>query len=111
MFIVSNTIKLTVVARKDEIEIMKLVGATNWFIRWPFIFEGMLQGFLGALFAVIIIMFSYPEIVKNLKDVLPFIPFVSDKAAMFKLYGKLIFSGVFLGVIGSLISVRKFLDV
>ncbi|MGM0606929.1 MAG: permease-like cell division protein FtsX [Candidatus Muiribacteriota bacterium] len=111
MFIVSNTIKLTVYARKDEIEIMKLVGATNGFIRFPFILEGIIQGFTGALLAVIIIGISYPQLVSNLKEILPFIPFVTDSAELFKLYAKLIFSGVFLGVIGSLISVRKFLDV
>jgi cell division transport system permease protein len=111
MFIVSNTIKLTVYARKEEIEIMKLVGATNGFIRMPYIIEGIVQGFLGALVAVIIIMFSYPQIVNNLKDILPFIPFVTNSAELLVLYSKLIFSGIFLGVIGSLISVRKFLDV
>ncbi|MFA5478545.1 MAG: permease-like cell division protein FtsX [Candidatus Muiribacteriota bacterium] len=111
MFIVSNTIKLTVYARKEEIEIMKLVGATNGFIRMPYIIEGIVQGFLGSLVAVIIIMFSYPQIVNNLKDILPFIPFVTNSAELLVLYSKLIFSGIFLGVIGSLISVRKFLDV
>jgi len=111
MFIVSNTIKLTVYARKEEIEIMKLVGATNGFIRMPYIIEGIVQGFLGSLVAVIIIMFSYPQIVNNLKDILPFIPFVTNSAELLVLYSKLIFSVIFLGVIGSLISVRKFLDV
>jgi len=111
MFIVSNTIKLTVYARREEIEIMKLVGATNSFIRWPFIFEGILQGAFGGLMAIVIIMVSYPQIVQNLKSMLPFMPFVSRRSDIFLLYGKLLFSGVFLGVIGSLISVRKFLDV
>ncbi|PLX17128.1 MAG: cell division protein FtsX [Candidatus Muiribacterium halophilum] len=111
MFIVSNTIKLTVYARREEIEIMKLVGATNSFIRWPFIFEGILQGAFGGVMAIIIIMITYPQIIDNLKSMLPFMPFVSRKADLFLLYGKLLFSGVFLGVIGSLISVRKFLDV
>lgn len=111
MFIVSNTIKLTVYARRDEIEIMKLVGATNTFIRMPLIFEGVIQGLTGGLAAVIIIAFSYPQIVDNMKDILPFIPFVTNFPELFRLYSKLVFSGVFLGVIGSLISVRKFLDV
>lgn len=111
MFIVSNTIKLTVYARREEIEIMKLVGATNSFIRMPLIFEGMIQGFLGGISAVVIIMIAYPQIVNNLKDILPFIPFVTNIPDMIRLYLKLLFSGVFLGVIGALISVRKFLDV
>jgi cell division transport system permease protein len=111
MFIVSNTIKLTVYARRDEIEIMKLVGATNTFIRMPLIIEGIIQGLIGGLAATVIIAFSYPQIVENMKDILPFIPFVTDLPELFKLYSKLVFSGIFLGIIGSLISVRKFLDV
>ena len=59
IFIISNTIKLTLFARKDEIEIMKLVGATNFFIRIPFFIEGILQGLLGAFVALIILYFSY----------------------------------------------------
>ncbi|MBP1709556.1 MAG: cell division protein FtsX [Deltaproteobacteria bacterium] len=59
IFIISNTIKLTLFARKDEIEIMKLVGATNFFIKIPFFLEGILQGLLGAFFALIVLFFSY----------------------------------------------------
>jgi cell division transport system permease protein len=59
IFIISNTIKLTLFARKDEIEIMKLVGATNFFIRVPFFIEGILQGLLGAFFAFIVLFVSY----------------------------------------------------
>jgi cell division transport system permease protein len=59
IFIISNTIKLTLFARKDEIEIMKLVGATNFFIRVPFFIEGILQGLLGAFFALMVLFFSY----------------------------------------------------
>jgi cell division transport system permease protein len=59
IFIISNTIKLTLFARKDEIEIMKLVGATNFFIKIPFFLEGILQGLLGAFFALILLFFSY----------------------------------------------------
>ena len=50
MFLISNTIKITIYARSTEIEIMKLVGATNWFIRWPFLLEGLFLGVLGSLF-------------------------------------------------------------
>jgi cell division transport system permease protein len=59
IFIISNTIKLTLFSRKDEIEIMKLVGATNFFIRIPFYLEGILQGLLGAFFSLIVLFFSY----------------------------------------------------
>jgi len=59
IFIISNTIKLTLFARKDEIEIMKLVGATNLFIKVPFFIEGILQGILGAFFAFVVLFISY----------------------------------------------------
>lgn len=59
VFIIGNTIKLTVAARSREINIMKYVGATNWFIRWPFFIEGTLLGLFGSIFALAIIFFSY----------------------------------------------------
>ncbi|HHP3706361.1 TPA: permease-like cell division protein FtsX, partial [Shigella sonnei] len=59
MFLIANTIKLTIVARRREIEIMKLVGATNWFIRWPFFVEGLLMGIVGALIPTIMLSVGY----------------------------------------------------
>ena len=53
LFIISNTIRITVFARRREVSIMKYVGATNWFIRWPFLLEGMFMGFVGALIAAV----------------------------------------------------------
>lgn len=63
LFIISTTIKLTLYARRKEIFIMKYIGATNWFIRWPFIIEGMLLGFIGAVIAtgVIFLLYGYAE--------------------------------------------------
>jgi len=59
MFLISNTIRLTILARRREIEIMKLVGATNWFIRWPFFIEGLLIGLLGAILPSAVLLFGY----------------------------------------------------
>ncbi|NMA04594.1 MAG: ABC transporter permease, partial [Clostridiales bacterium] len=59
IFIISNTIKLTLNARKQEIGIMKNVGATNWFIRWPFLFEGILLGLVGAVISIAIVYYGY----------------------------------------------------
>lgn len=113
MFLISNTIKITIVARSKEIEIMKLVGATNGFIRWPFFLEGLLLGVLGAVVPIIVLAFGYdyiyetvsPKLDSTFVQLLPFQPFI------YQLSFILIASGAFIGVWGSLMSVRKFLKV
>ncbi|WP_078543875.1 permease-like cell division protein FtsX [Litchfieldia alkalitelluris] len=113
MFLISNTIKITIVARRREIEIMKLVGATNAFIRWPFFIEGLFLGILGSLIPIGIILGSYdylydliqPRLEGTFLQLLPFQPFA------FQVAGLLIAIGAFIGVWGSLMSVRKFLRV
>lgn len=113
MFLISNTIRITIVARKTEIEIMKLVGATNNFVRLPFLFEGILLGVLGAILPMIILTVSYlnlydyiqPRIEGELFQPLSGMPFV------FQLNGLLLFMGAFIGMWGSFMSVRKFLKV
>jgi cell division transport system permease protein len=59
LFIVTNTIKLTIYSRREEIEILKLVGATDWFVKTPYLFEGMIQGVLGGIFALVILYLGY----------------------------------------------------
>ncbi|HHY74134.1 MAG TPA: ABC transporter permease [Bacillus bacterium] len=111
MFLISNTIKITIFARKREIEIMRLVGATNSFIRWPFFLEGLLLGVMGALTPIVLILFSYDYLYKTLQpklhdtfiQMLPFNPFAFQVAFI------LVIIGAFIGVWGSLMSVRKFL--
>ncbi|MFC0559310.1 permease-like cell division protein FtsX [Halalkalibacter alkalisediminis] len=113
MFLIANTIKLTIVARKREIQIMKLVGATNSFIRWPFFIEGMLLGVVGALVPILIIGFGYSYLYTNwgsrieimLFSLVPVFPY------MWQIAGLLIAIGAFIGVWGSMMSVRKFLKV
>src|SRR5690625_6755458 len=83
IFLISNTIKLTIMARSTEISIMKLVGATNGFIRWPFFIEGMLLGILGAIVPISLIMIGYLYIYQQLGsqtafsfiELLPYNPF------------------------------------
>ena len=67
LFIIANTIRLTVFARRKEIAIMKYVGATDWFIRWPFVLEGMVMGLLGSVIASLVLRFSYSGITAILK--------------------------------------------
>lgn len=113
MFLISNTIKLTIMARSEEIGIMKLVGATNGFIRWPFFIEGLLLGVLGSILPIVVLATSYYYVYSNFSDkitisfieILPFNPFVWQLSAI------IFVVGAFIGVWGSVMSVRKFLKV
>ncbi len=113
IFLISNTIKITIMARKREIEIMKLVGATNAFIRWPFFIEGLLLGVLGSLIPVAVIVGGYYYLTQNMEilsrfnfmQILPFQPFA------WQIAGLIIGIGACIGVWGSVMSVRKFLKV
>ncbi|MBI4866200.1 MAG: ABC transporter permease [Candidatus Wallbacteria bacterium] len=107
LMIIANTIKLTVYARRTEISIMKLVGATNWFIRMPFLIEGFLQGLLGAAIALALLLTGYPVVVARLSGIAPFLRFVTDSADLFRLSWQLVLMGVLLGLLGSLISLRR----
>lgn len=113
IFLISNTIKITIIARRKEIEIMKLVGATNWFIRWPFFVEGLLLGILGSILPIVLLFTGYYFLDQNAEainqfdfiTVLPFSPFV------WQLSGIVLLIGAVIGVWGSVMSVRKFLKV
>lgn len=114
IFIIYNTIKLTVFARRREIGIMKYVGATNNYIRSPFILEGTLLGLIGAIVAFLIIRISYYYIL-GLLGGSSFLPAGTTLASPEAVLGKLIFFfliyGGFIGAVGSIFAIRKFLDV
>lgn len=113
VFLISNTIKLTIMARSREIGIMKLVGATNGFIRWPFFVEGMLLGVLGSIIPITVLAVGYYFIYQNVSgqatynfvQLLPFNPFVWQLSLI------ILIIGIFIGIWGSVMSVRKFLKV
>lgn len=109
IFIVSNTIRLTVFARRKEIEVMQLVGAANWFIRWPFILEGILQGFLGSLISLVILRVLYAYFIPKMNAALPFFIMVPSEILFNTINITLLGTGIFVGAVGSLISVNKFL--
>ncbi len=111
VFLISHTIRLTVYIRRKEIMIMKYVGATEWFIRWPFIFEGLILGFVGALIPIFIIQYSYQTSVLWMQENIYFISMLPPEAVMQELVTLLIPLGMILGVVGSGISVRRFLKV
>ncbi|TYS15212.1 ABC transporter permease [Rossellomorea vietnamensis] len=113
MFLISNTIKITIVARRKEIEIMKLVGATNWFVRWPFILEGLWLGILGSIIPIAIVSAGYyyayqfiePKLRNHFIQILDYTPFI------YQVNFLIILMGCLIGAWGSFMSVRKFLRV
>ncbi len=111
VLIVSNTIRLTVFARRKEIEIMQMVGAAEWFIRWPFILEGIVQGLLGSSIAAGLVATSYSMVVPKLVETVAFLPVLPADQLLPLLVPALIFLGGFVGALGSLVSVNKFLKV
>lgn len=112
MFLISNTIRVTILARRREIGIMKLVGATNMFIRWPFFVEGALIGSLGSIATVAVLFVGYSQLVTTLQgDITLAMKLVPLESVQFQLGGLLIGLGVLIGVWGSTMSIRKFLKV
>lgn len=113
MFLISNTIKITIFARRREIEIMKLVGATNMFIRWPFLFEGVWLGILGAILPIGLVVTGYyyaydflnTRISGQLIKPLELYPFIYQVSLI------LLVLGILIGAWGSFVSVRRFLKV
>lgn len=114
IFIIVNTIKLTVHARRKEISIMKYVGATNGFIRWPFMVEGIIIGIISALISIIILGFSYDFVAEKIMEglsstlTLNLLTFSDMLSMLLTIY---IIIGIGIGAIGSAISMRKYLDV
>ena len=111
LFIISNTIRLTVFARRKEVIIMKYVGATDWFIRWPFILEGMTLGFFGAVVAFILINSIYSGLLTRIHATLAFLPLLPTSPLLFYVDLFLMVAGTGIGALGSYISLRKFLRV
>jgi len=113
VFIISNTIRLTTFDRRDEIAIMKMVGATNGFIRWPFVYEGFLLGLLSAIIAFALQWLVYASVAKGLAaaDTLRFfvtVPFGSIWKPVAAIFGA---AGMVIGIGGSLTAIHKFLQV
>ena len=112
LFIVSNTIKLTIYARRDELEVMSLVGATRFFIKAPFLIEGVLQGGGGSLLAVGLLLALYEGFLHNAGSFLTFNPTTAGLAFLpLEYVVGIILSGVVLGFIGSLSSLKRFIHI
>lgn len=114
LFIIANTIKLATFSRREEIAIMKMCGATNAFIRWPFVFEGMILGLLGAGIAFLLQWGVYTLIADAVtagSGVLSFIVIVPFRQMATRVLGIFAGAGFLVGVGGSLLAIRKFLQV
>lgn len=112
LFLIGNTIKITVFTRKREIGIMKYVGATDWFIRWPFIIEGVIIGIIGAFISVLILNLIYAMLINRLStDTLFGFSLIGISYIWKVVIWEFLGCGIFIGAIGSISSMRKFLKV
>lgn len=111
LFIISNTIKLSVASRANEIHIMKFVGATNWFIRWPFIIEGIFIGFLGALLALAVTYLGYTPLYSSVTESFSVIRILSPASVSTQLISLVILFGCLMGSLASTVSTTRHLKV
>lgn len=111
LFIISNTIRLTVFARRKEIAIMKYVGATDWFIRWTFLLEGIVLGCIGGLIAAVALRSFYAAMVAKIYSTLAFFPLMPQYPFMNYVTLTILLAGIVIGAIGSVISLKRFLRV
>ncbi len=111
IFLIMNTTKLTVYSRRREVGIMKFVGATDWFIRWPFVIEGMVIGFIGATLACGALFAAYNGLVRWIASQLVFVSLVPAMFIFSTLLWQFMLGGIIVGGIASIISLRKFLVV
>jgi cell division transport system permease protein len=109
ILLISNAIRLSIFARRNEIEVMKLVGASDRFVRTPFVFEGMAQGLIGAGLAALTVIWLNFLFVDWSREALPFVPISGDAVNTFLMLVLLVGAGVLIGVIGSFLSVTRFL--
>jgi cell division transport system permease protein len=112
LFLIVNTIRLATFARRREIEVMKLVGASNWFVRVPFMAEGFVQGTIGAGFAVGLVYFLkwlITRLLENQNKLLQ--PFYTSSHDVFVIGALVLLIGAGIGVLGSMIGLRRFLEV
>jgi cell division transport system permease protein len=112
LMLVGNTIRLSIYTRRREVEVMRLVGATRWFIRWPFMIEGVVVGFLGGLVAILILWLGKLTIVDPLSDSIGFLAAQNSTTLSFPALVAILFgAAVLVSAIGSGVTLRRFLKV
>lgn len=111
IFIIANTVKLAMLARRREISIQKMVGATNWFIRWPFVIEGLVLGLVAGAIAFGLEWALYDQLSDFILGNLPQFTMARFQELMFYVMGVFGGAGVIVGVCGSSLTIRRFMDV
>jgi len=109
LIIIMNTIRLTIIGRRQEIEIMQLVGASPWYVRSPFMLEGVLQGLVATALAALVLIPGYILLLARARDVVPFLPLVHAPDLLPTLVVSLGLGGMLVGMSGSLLALRRFL--
>jgi cell division transport system permease protein len=110
VFIIMMSIRTAVFVRRKEIEVMKLVGATDWFVRGPFLLEGMLAGFIASIISIGVVVGGYHPFVDRARGAVPFLPLSYDVGFVGELIFVLAIIGIGLGALGSYLGVRRFLQ-
>lgn len=112
VMLVGNTIRLSIFTRRREVEVMRLVGATRWFIRWPFLIEGVVVGFLGGAIAILILWIGKTTIVDPLSDTNSFAAAQHDATLAFPVLAAVLFAAaIVVSTLGSGVTLRRFLRV
>ena len=111
ILLVSVTIQVAIFARRREVGIMKLVGATNWFIRWPFILEGVLEGIIGSIIAIFVVGMFKVYILDRLSTALPFLRMDTSSGLLYILFIAIVAGGIIIGSLGSVFALRRYLEV
>ncbi|MDD3839765.1 MAG: permease-like cell division protein FtsX [Clostridia bacterium] len=111
LVIISNTIKLALMSRIKEIQIMKYVGATDWFIRWPFILEGLLIGIISTIISTLLISFAYNYAVSRFGSMVGMINMLRLEDVIRDIFCSFLVVGCAIGTIGSVLSIRKYMKV
>jgi cell division transport system permease protein len=112
LMLVGNTIRLSIYTRRREVEVMRLVGATRWFIRWPFMIEGVVVGFVGGLIAILVLWLGKLTIVDPLSDSIGFLAAQNSTTLSFPALVVILFAAaVLVSAVGSGITLRRFLKV
>jgi cell division transport system permease protein len=108
--LIANTIRVAAFARREQTSIMKLVGASNWYVRLPFLFEGMFAGALGAVLAWGLLMASVPRVAENLRDQIQLVPFIGGDEVL-AVGPLMLLAGIGIAAVASMVALRRFLDV